>query len=416
MLHRLPTGAAAAPPTEPGADAAPVQADLYVAADPAAVPADALLARLRWGGLLVAVAPSHRALLARRAGFAGNEWLPEGDPVRLPPWPLPPSGLTGPVLGLPGRPAWALALRKVRHEPFERPSLYHHSFDVRLHRDPAEPSGFRVVKQVPDTDSIRRRIARHAEAGGNPMHTDLDRAARKLATKIFPVFLTREAAFLKIVAEKLPEATAAGRFPRILDLEKDDRGFVRRLDLSWLRLGGEPMGTRAFCIGAADLVERLHRRARIAHLDLRLDNFVVTEAGVCLVDFGSAVRIGETFDSGGMLDTLLQEMLSASRIHHDLRRMQAKRRVTSPVFENAYDPPGPAVDLYSLTQNLTAIGKHPEFRGLVVSDDEDAAFLSRLRRRVLRPPSEGKRRPVATTGDLLARLRRVRAEAGVAAE
>ena len=73
--------------------------------------------------------------------------------------------------------------------------------------------------------------------------------------------------------------------------------------MTWLRLGGEPMNGRDFVGGAAELVDRLHRDARIAHLDLRLDNFVVTEAGVCLVDFGSAVRIGETFNAGGLLDT-----------------------------------------------------------------------------------------------------------------
>ena len=407
MLHRLGPAAASAP--EPAADAAPEDAppaaSLYVAADPAAVPPDALLQRVRWGGVLVAVAPSARAAAARSAGFAGNEWLPEGDPCPLPPWPLPPSGVLGPVLGLPGRRAWATAYRKVRHEPADRPSLYHHSFDVRLVPDAGEPAGFRVVKKVPSEEQVRRRLARHAEAGGNPMHADLDKAARKLCHKIFPLFLTREAAFLKIIAQTLPEETAAGRFPRILKVEKDDRGFVKRIDLNWLRLGGPGMSGLGFARGAVALADKLHRVARIAHLDLRLDNFVVTPGGVSLVDLGSAVRVGERFDAGGVLDVLLSEMLSSSRIHQDLKRMQAKGRVTSPAFENAYDPPGPAVDLYSLAQNLTQIAGHREFQGLVRVSPAEAAELSRLRRRVLRPdPAKGA--TIETTRELLSRLRR----------
>lgn len=408
LLHNLPPGSVTAPANATAdPDLAPPAADLYVAADPTNVPADELLSRLRWGGLLVTVAPSRGALAARRTAFAGSEWQAEGDPVRLPPWPLKPSGILGPVLGFPGRPAWAQAWRKVRHEPFDRPSLYHHSFDVRLHRDPGEPSGHRVVKQVPSHDQIRRRLARHAEAGGRAMHADLDRAARKLCNKIFPVFLTREAAFLKIVAEKLANETQAGHFPRVLDVEKDERGFVRRIDMSWLRLGGAAMSGFDFVRGAAELVDRLHTDAKIAHLDLRLDNFVITDAGVCLVDFGSAVRLGERFDTGGLLDVLLSEMLSASRIHQDLRRLQEGGRVTSRVFDNAYDPPGRAVDLYSLTQNLSQLRHHREFNSLVSVREDERTSLSRLRRRILRPSPADAFPPVSSVEDLLRVLDRV---------
>ncbi|BAM03257.1 protein kinase family protein [Phycisphaera mikurensis] len=402
-LHRLPAAAAAAPPAPTDPEAPEPAVNLYVAAAPAAVPADALLARLRWGGVLLLTAANRRALAAREAGFAGGEWLAEGDPCPLPPWPLAPSGLLGPVLGWPGRRAAARAWRKVRHEPEDRPSLYHHSFDVRLGRDAGQPSGFRVIKRVPTMTAIQRRLARHAERGGGAKHADLEQAARKLGNKIFPVFLTREAAFLKILQERLPELVDAGRFPRVLDLEKDERGFVKRIEMSWLRLGGPPIGAVAFATGAVELVEKLHRVARIVHLDLRLDNFVITDSGVCLVDFGSGIRVGETFDSRGMLDKLLQEMLSSSRIRQDLRRMQRKDRVTSPVFENAYDPPGPAVDLYSVAQNLTQAARHAEFSGLLRSSKREASELSRLRRGVLRPaPGEP---VIATTAELLEALR-----------
>jgi hypothetical protein len=61
----------------------------------------------------------------------------------------------------------------------------------------------------------------------------LERNARKFTEKIFPTFLTREAAMLMILEEHLP-ASYAKRVPRLIDAEKDERGFVRKLKMKWL--------------------------------------------------------------------------------------------------------------------------------------------------------------------------------------
>ena len=72
--------------------------------------------------------------------------------------------------------------------------------------------------------------------------------------------------------------------------------------------------------------------------------------------------------------------------------------MTAEVFENAYDPPGAAVDLYSLTQNLTQLRNHLEFAALVHVSEEEAAAMSRLRRRVLRPTPADPGEPVTSVG------------------
>src|SRR5581483_4355134 len=92
------------------------------------------------------------------------------------------------------------------------------------------------------------------------------------------------------------------RVPHLIDMEKDDRGFVRRLRMNWLRNGGEPLAHMEFARQSADLL-------RIIHLDLRLDNFVVTPHGVGFVDFGSAVRDNEDLSRNPLLQSLFGELM-----------------------------------------------------------------------------------------------------------
>ena len=53
---------------------------------------------------------------------------------------------------------------------------------------------------------------------------------RKFADQIFPLFLTREAAMLKIIERDCPREFIH-RFPRVIDLEKDDNGYVKLMRL-----------------------------------------------------------------------------------------------------------------------------------------------------------------------------------------
>ncbi len=123
------------------------------------------------------------------------------------------------------------------------------------------------------------------------------------------------------------------------------------------------------------------------HLDLRLDNILVTPAGVSFVDFGSAIRIGEKFSGNPMLHRLIQEMLQASQITADLRRQQRKGLIQSPIFRGLPLPPSPAFDLYALTTNLTRPHDHDEFKGLIAHDrtSDEGQWFSQLRRRTLKP-------------------------------
>jgi hypothetical protein len=260
-----------------------------------------------------------------------------------------------------------------------------HSYDVRLAPSWRSPEGYVVLKQVPSYADALERLQRmlpgvRPEAAAN--------GARKLVEKVFPIFLTREVAFLKLLQRDLPEAYR-GRVPKVLDMDVDERGLVQRVYVEWLRLGGRTMPTITFARQAAEMLAALHENIRLMHLDLRLDNFVVTEQGVGFVDFGSAVRLGEDFSENKMLRTLFHEMLSSSVIHHDLKMLQESGKVTSSLFRNCYRRMDPAIDLFYFALQMNKPHWNPDFRGLVDYEPKDSASieLSHLRRDVLRPPN-----------------------------
>ena len=156
-----------------------------------------------------------------------------------------------------------------------------------------------------------------------------------------------------------------------------------------MRRGGavEPMSQLEFARQGAELLHHLHEAARVVHLDLRLDNLVVTRRGVGFVDFGSSVREGEDIVSNPMLSVLFDEMLSASQVQRDLKRMIGRGRVTSPLFSRAYGKIDRAIDLFYLVLQMNSPLSNGDFRGLVRHDaqGDEAAVLDRLTRRVLQP-------------------------------
>jgi len=195
------------------------------------------------------------------------------------------------------------------------------------------------------------------------------------------------------------------RVPRPLRVMRDEQGRVQRLDMTWLREGGEPISPTAFARQAATLLDALHNLAGIIHLDLRLDNMVVTEAGVGFVDFGSACLVNEPLDDRPMLHALFSSMLSASRIRRDLRRLQRKRLVTSALFRDCYPKRDPAIDLFALALQMTRPWANHAFRGLVPERNTDAQIdrLLRLQRHVLRPKLPD-RPEITTAADIAATL------------
>jgi serine/threonine protein kinase len=71
---------------------------------------------------------------------------------------------------------------------------------------------------------------------------------------------------------------------------------------------GRPLTQLEFARQSAELLAALHDAAGVMHLDLRLDNFVITDHGVGFVDFGSAVRVGEEFPEASLLSNLFVRM------------------------------------------------------------------------------------------------------------
>ena len=210
---------------------------------------------------------------------------------------------------------------------------------------------------------------------------------------------------LKLLERDLPDPYRA-RFPRLLRVERDDRGLVQQLELSWLRLGGGPLSQTDFARQALELLHVLHERAGIIHLDLRLDNLSITPRGVCFLDFGSAVRVGEDLAHNPMLAALFHEMLSTSQIQRDLRRLIRKGKITSRHFVNCSQKIDKAADLFYLVLQMNNPHANPDFRGLIRyhRDSEEAQQLARLSRRVFRPRSPAAADRYRTAADILTAL------------
>ena len=257
------------------------------------------------------------------------------------------------------------------------------TYDVQLvrHSDANDP--IVVQKQVPTLESLTYRLSKK--------HPDyptsgLTKLARKFTDKIFPTFLTREAAMLMILQEHLP-APYNARVPRLIDMEKDDRGFVRRLRMNWLRNGGTPLSHMEFARQSADLLRVLHDIPRVIHLDLRLDNFVITPNGVGFVDFGSAVRDDEDLSRNPLLQSLFGELMRTSQIQKMMEQMTLSGQVTSQVIKSGRNKPDKAADFFYLALQFNSPHANPDLAGLIDYDpaSKEARDLSLLTSEILRP-------------------------------
>ena len=93
--------------------------------------------------------------------------------------------------------------------------------------------------------------------------------------------------------------------------------------------GGKPLSQLEFARQAADLLRVMHDKAGVIHLDLRLDNVVITDKGVGFVDFGSAVREGENIKGNPLLSTIFDELMRTSQIQRMLEKMTTDGTVTA---------------------------------------------------------------------------------------
>lgn len=350
---------------------------------------DPTFSRLRWGGQFVYCARTRRAVreTARRFTERGFEIVAGPTSIRRP--------FLGMSLPLLSRKTHYCVARKVRLTlPKEISERF--TYNVKLvhdYRGPGAPDhsdgahgGYVVLKEVPSPERVMARL-RHKF----PDATDelIEKRARKFTEKIFPLFLTREAAMLKILERDLPKEYAT-RVPRALHLEQDDKGYVRRMWMNWLRArtpGDQPLTQLEFARQAVDLLRVMHDTVGVIHLDLRLDNIVITQAGVGFVDFGSAVRQGEDIHGNPLLATIFDELMRTSQIQRMLEKMTSDGLVTSQILNDAHGKVDKGVDLFYLALQINNPLTNPDFRGLVKVDpsSDEALGIADVTQDVLKP-------------------------------
>lgn len=336
--------------------------------------------RLRWGGQMVYLSRDANDVKATAQAYRHHPgFVIEEEPktARRGSW-------LRRMLGLGAKTHYFVARKTALLQPGESTDRF--TFNVRLTREHVptdDPRGYAVVKRVPSKeDLLQRLIDKHPKAD----RKILTERARKLSEKIFPIFLTREAAFLKLLQRDLPEALR-NRVPHLLHMEQDETGKVRMLVMNWLRVGGQTLQQIEFARQGAALLHALHEQAGIIHLDLRLDNIVITPTGVSFVDFGSAVRVGEDISKNPMLDALFDEMMSTSQIQRLLGKMKSSGRITSHIICNAHGKVDKAVDLFYFAMQINKPHGNPDLATFIEYNpkSKQARLLSELTDNVMRP-------------------------------
>ena len=371
--------------------------------------------RLRWGGQFVYVSHDWGQIVHAVQQFAewhgARGWALERRPVTLKKYPL---GLW--MLGFPRMVHYFVARKVLLVPPGQSSDRFTYNVYLDKHHEEggagrigptaelAWQDQYDVVKAVPTTERV---LARLKEKFPEADEETLRRRAKKFTEKIFPVFLTRETAILKLLQRDLPPEFR-NRVPRVIAAEQDQKGYVQTLRMNWLRNGGKPLTQLQFAKQAAELLTALHDQAKVMHLDLRLDNVVITEHGVGFVDFGSAVRVGEAFPEASLLGSLFGEMMRTSQIQRMLGKMTETGQVTSEEICNSYHKIDKAVDFFYLAVQINAPQMNPDFRGLVKYDPEsrEAKELAKLTGEILRP-ADPENAKFKSAGDILAGIREI---------
>ncbi|MEM6853585.1 MAG: phosphotransferase, partial [Planctomycetota bacterium] len=184
----------------------------------------------------------------------------------------------------------------------------------------------------------------------------------------------------------LPE-TFKPRVPEALGFEKAPDGTIKRLYMSWLRLGGEPLSHMEFSQQAAELLSVLHDKVGVIHLDLRLDNMVISDGRVCFLDFGSSVRVGEDIHESPLLSSLFDEMMNTSQIQRTMGKMRDAGRLTSDVLVAAQGKIDRGVDMFYLSLQISKPVSNPELLPLIRYDalSDTAKRIKLLTDAILRP-------------------------------
>jgi hypothetical protein len=379
--------------------------DFLVAAEGEPHDPEAVFGRLRWGGQFVYVSRD-----ANRVASLPEKFIQRGFVV-----PRPPQFIrTGWGLPVLSRKAHYLVARKtflIRPRDFSDRFTYHVELDPfgDAHAvNPAATGTWVVRKEVPTFERVLARL--RFKAPDIPVGI-LEKRAKKFVEQIFPLFLTREAAMLKVIERDVPPQYR-GRFPHTVHMEKDGKGYVQKLWTSWLRNGGQPITQLQFARQAAELLHILHDRIGIIHLDLRMDNMVITEQGVGFVDFGSSVRMNENIGGNAVLSTLFGELMRTSQIQRMLDRMATTGKVTSSIIKDAHQQVDKQVDLFYLAVQISEPAANPDLRELLKFDPYglEAKALGQLTDAILRP-ADPQRPRFRTARDVLDEVQRIEDDA-----
>jgi len=351
--------------------------------------------RVRFGGVLVVLFKRWRearrcaGLFDRAGGFEIDQ---------------PPATLTlgRNRLGLPDRVHYFVA-RKVMMLP---PGEFSHrfTFTVSLVRHAMSGGEYAVLKEVPSHELVMKRL--------RSRYKDLDEKtlahnASQLVDKVFPLMLTRESGFLRLLEEQLP-AGYRERVPKLFGVMRRPDGFVNKMLIKWFRQGGEPISPLEFARESTTLLKLIHEVPRVVHLDMRLDNFLITPEGVCLLDFASSVQLEEDFSESAILQTLFKGWLETSGVQQVMGQMIRKGQLTSAPLVAAHKKVDVAADIFYLALQLPQLHRHHDFGGLLEGEAESEAnqALKNLREEVLRP-ADPQQPTITTARDLLNAIERI---------
>ncbi|HEY1685818.1 MAG TPA: hypothetical protein VGG19_13725 [Tepidisphaeraceae bacterium] len=329
--------------------------------------------KLRWGGQFIFCSPYQKQVEAIAQQFSSHGFLVETEPayIRV--------SRVGWLRWFLGKPVYYFVARKVHLiPPGEMTERF--TYDVKLVQRDGQ---YVVQKSVPTIEAVMGRLRRRFPDVADGV---IESKARKFTEKIFPLFLTRETAMLQILQRDLPKPYDQ-RIPHVIDVDKDERGFVRRFTMNWLRNGTKPLSHIEFARQSADLLHILHDHVGVIHLDLRLDNFVITDQGVGFVDFGSSVRVGEDLSRNPLLGQLFDELMRTSQIQIMLERMTTSGLVTSHAFKGGYKKVDKSVDFFYLAVQFNSPHVNPDLKPLILlhPGSAEATALSKLTQQILKP-------------------------------
>ena len=138
---------------------------------------------------------------------------------------------------------------------------------------------------------------------------------------------------------------------------------------------------------SSELLYYVHEKAGVAHLDLRLDNMVITPEGVGFIDFGNSVHDDEDIAGSPTLSRVFGDLMRTTQVQRVLHRSVEQGHVTAPYFTNAVFKVDKAVDLFFLVLQFTAPHDNPDLKDFIdyTKNSKQDYELHRMTNRLFAP-------------------------------